>query len=80
LRTEPRVGTDRTGKTNLILRKSKQFLAQPIPVLHKPFVGQEGFDLLAALDEAVAVTPDTVGCVGEGDALCVSGWALGSIF
>lgn len=43
-------------------------------------MGQEGFDLLAALDEAVAVAPDAVGCVGEGDALCVSAWALGSVF
>lgn len=33
---------------------------------------QKRLDLLAALQEAVAVAPDTVGCVGEGDALWVS--------
>lgn len=36
-------------------------------------MSQEGLDLVAALQETVAVTPDAVGCVGEGDPLWVSG-------
>ena len=41
-------------------------------LLTLPFLGQEGFDLVMATQEGVAVAPDGRGCVGEGYAGWVS--------
>ena len=59
-------------ETYLVIRKSKQFLPQPIPIFPLPFLGQESHDLIGATEEGVAVTPDGVGCVGVFDYLGIA--------
>ncbi|GAA3086731.1 hypothetical protein GCM10020254_33990 [Streptomyces goshikiensis] len=49
-----------------------QLLAEPVVELAPPLVGEEGADLGAAGEEAVAVAPDGVLRIGEGDALGVA--------
>ena len=65
----------------LIIRKSKQFLPQPISILLLPFLAQESHDLIGATEEGVAVTPDGVGCVGVlnyfGIAVSLVSWVFG---
>lgn len=52
--------------SNLVVRKRKQLLAQAVVLLFPPLLGQE-FDYgVCAGQEAVAVAPDGVGCVGFG--------------
>jgi hypothetical protein len=57
-----------TGKggehvTDLILRKSKQLLPQPIAVLNTPFLSQELNDLIRSLQKCVPIPPDRIGGV-----------------
>lgn len=57
---------------NLVVREREQFLAKPIILLFLPFGSQKGDDFVMATDELVAVTPDTIRCVGLGDLLWIS--------
>ena len=58
---------------NLVVREREQFLTQPIILLFFPFGSQQGDNFIMATDELVAVTPDTVGCIGLGDFFWISG-------
>lgn len=59
-------GGEGVNKTKyLILRKSKQLLPQPVPILPLPLGPQERHDLLTPPQEGVPVAPDGVGRVGE---------------
>jgi hypothetical protein len=57
---------------DLVAREGEQLLAQPVPVLHGPLLGQEVRDGVAAHEELVPVTPDAVLRVGQLDLVRVS--------
>ncbi|KAK5635778.1 hypothetical protein RRF57_011490 [Xylaria bambusicola] len=47
-----------------VVREREQLLAQTVPLLALPFLGQEDLDLVAARQERVSVAPDRVRRVG----------------
>jgi hypothetical protein len=49
--------------THLIIRKSKQFLPQSIPILHTPFLTQEINYLICTPQEGIPIPPDRIGGV-----------------
>lgn len=57
---------------DLVIGERKQLFAKLVIVFFLPFLGEELDDLVGALDELVAVSPDGVGRVGFGDGLWVS--------
>lgn len=61
-------------KTDLVVGKCKQLLAQAVALFLGPLGAQELDDLVAALQEDVTVAPDGVGRVGELDGLGVPGF------
>ncbi len=65
-RTSPKKDTD------LVVRKRKQLLPQPVLPFLGPLLAQELDDLVPPLEEGVAVAPDRVRRVGELDELWVS--------
>jgi len=61
---------------DLVVRESEQLLAQPVVLFLGPFGRQERHDLLAALDEVVAIAPDRVWRVGQADLFGVPTYGL----
>ena len=58
---------------DLVIRESKQLFAEPVALLVRPFVGQEGADGGGADEEGGAVAPARGWAVGGGDGVGVSG-------
>ena len=60
-------GTTRTHlDSDLVVREREELLAEPVPVLLLPLLGEELDDLLAPLHELPPVPPDRVGLPARG--------------
>jgi hypothetical protein len=49
---------------DLVISKGKQFFAEAVFLLYRPFASQEVDDSLSPAEEVVSITPDTVRGVG----------------
>jgi hypothetical protein len=65
-------GSGQEAAADLVIRKRKQLLPQPVLSFLGPLVAQKDDDLVAPLQEGVAVAPGRVRRVGELDDLGVS--------
>ena len=52
---------------DLVIAKSKQFLAETVFLFYRPFLGQELDNIFGPAEEVVSVAPDTIRCISLGD-------------